>query len=421
MVLKRFTSVLLVGSLVLLSGCSSQTAETSETAATAEATDERPTAVTVQKATVGNIENTVSFSGRTAITKETSATAQTAGKVEKVYVSEGDYVQKGAVLLTINGDDLNNTIKQSAASLASAQLAYEKSLDSGSIDSQISQLETAVNNAQIAYDEALRTYNDNKEFYDSGIITSNALTQSEVALKQAKQQLESAQKSLDITKNKTIPDSQDSAKAQVQTAQVAYDTAVSNLDKLTITAPASGLIKTANFKEGELISQSAPAFVISNMNSMVVELSVTEADLSRFSIGQSLNVTIDGKDVAGKVSELPNESDTSGTLFTVKVAIDNSSNAFIAGMSADAVLTSEKSDSVVLIPKKALLQEEDNSYYVYICDANNIAVKTPVTLGISNADTVAIKSGVTKDDTVVVGGLSLITEGSSLYPVEVED
>lgn len=416
--MKKSLSALLLCSSLTLVGCSNTNNQAVDTSAEAEAV--RPTAVTVQTVQRDSIINTTSYTGRTSVATETSVTAQYSGTVEKVFVSTGDTVKKGDILLTIDGSDLEKNIEQAKVSLDSAQLAYDNTTG-GSTQNQINQLENAIVQAQLAYDEALRNYNLYSELYEADTITADQLKQIEVSYKQAEQQLSAAKQSLEVTQNKVIPDSQALAQMQVEQAQVAYNTAVSNREKLTITAPANGTITTANFKAGELIAQSAPAFVISNLNTIDVTIQVTESDLAKFKQGQEVSVTISNKNLTGTVREIPQIVTNQSTLYTIKISIDNSTYNFATGMAAEVTLTTQKSEGTLTVPKKALLEDEDGSHYVYICDSNNITVKTPVTIGISNVKSIEVTSGISEGDTLVVGGLSLISEGDSLYPVEKED
>ena len=413
--MKKFAPALFMCMAIILSGCGANTAETTPATETVATAEERPIAVSVQTVKSGDIVKANTFSGRTKSSGDTSVTAETMGKIQKVHVSTGQKVQKGDVLLTIDGTDLNKSIEQAKVSLETAQRSYESAVG-GSVSSQINQLENAVTNAQLGYDEAKRNYDMYKELYDAETITEDQFKKIELALLQAEQGLQAAQSTLDITKNQVIPESQKLAKQNVSQAQVAYDTAKSNLSKLTITAPVSGTITTSNFKDGEMISQSAPAFVISNLGTLKVELQVTETDVTKFKVGNSLAVKISDTDVKGTVAEVSKVPNAQTGLYTIDITVDNSSNKFLAGMAAEVKLVDKQSNETLIIAKNAVF-EEDGQKYVYVCK-DNYAVKTAVETGLTNVDTVEITSGINSGDIVVIEGLSLIEDGTFLYPVE---
>ncbi len=409
--MKKTKLLLILGCLLILSGCS-------KPAATATDMNDQPIAVTVRSVKIGSIANSDIFSGRTAAAAETSITAEMAGIVEKVYVSLGQRVEKGDMLLSIKAVDASKSVDQAKAALELARASYNNALG-GNVTNQLNQLENAASLARLGYDEAQRNYGIYKELYDAGGIAEDQYKKVQLALNQADQQLKAAEKAYETAKNQAIPDSQALAKKQLEQAEVAYKIATSNLDKLTLKAPASGIITTINFSDNEMISQGMPAFILSDLNKLEATLQVAEMDISKFKAGDSVSVSLSDQVLPGVVKDVSQVTDARSSLYTVNIVIDNSAHNYPAGMAVDVQLTREKSENAVLIPKKAVF-EEDGQQYVYLCKDNK-AVKTAVTTGLSDPFTLEITQGVHEGDTVVIGGLSLIKDGDNLFPVEKED
>ena len=406
--MKKYLALFLVLSSLGLVGCGQSSKE-----------KEKPIAVSVQMAKGGEIENTNTFTGTTKIKEETSVTVEMGGTIQEIYVTLGQQVKKGDKLLMINGDDTQNSVKQAQAALELAKANYINSTE-GSIESQQNSLEDSVKLAQISYDEAKRSHDLNTQLYQVKAISRDEYKKSEVSLNQAKQNLDASQKSYDTSDGKSIPELKELADKQLNQAQVSYDVAASNLNKLTLTAPTDGIITTKNFNVNEMASQEKPAFIISSSNTLKIDLEVTQSDLTKFMAGQEVDVTIDTKSVKGIVRYVPTVVDATTSLYDVEILIDNSQGDFKAGMSAEVEVSIEKQDKAITVPKKAVF-EEDGKKYVYIAGADNIAVRTEVTTGILASTTVEIKSGISKDDTVVIGGLNLISDGTSIFPVAKED
>ena len=293
--MKKLGSILILGGTLLLSGCS----QVEATKTTAQVVEEQPIAVTDQKVKTGDMANTNTFSGKTKVANEVSVTAEMAGVVDKVYVSVGQKVQKGDVLLTIKGSDLEKNIEQARVSLEIAQTSYNNAMGPNTV-SQINQLENAITQAQMSYDEAKRNYDTYKELLEAEVISEDQFAKIELPLKQAEQALNTAKQSYETTVNETIPASQSVAKKQVDQAQLAYDNAVSNKEKLTLTAPSSGIITLVNFDAGEMISQGGPAFVISNTNTLEVQVQITEGSVQEFKVGDTVDIKLGGEQVDRK-------------------------------------------------------------------------------------------------------------------------
>lgn len=411
--MKKLGSILILGGVLLLSGCSQ-----AESATTTQVVEEQPIAVTVQNVKTGDITNTTTFSGKTKVANEVSVTAEMAGVIDKVYVSMGQKVQKGDVLLTIQGSDLDKNIEQAKVSLEIAQTSYQNAMGPNTV-SQINQLENAITQAQMSYDEAVRNYDTYKELFEAEVVSEDQFAKIELSLKQAEQGLHTATQSYETAVNESIPASQSVAKKQVDQAQIAYDNAVSNKDKLTLKAPASGVITLVNFDAGEMISQGGPAFVISNTDTLEVQLQVTENNVQEFTVGDQVAIKLGGEQVEGTVKIVSTVADAKTELYPITIAINNKEGKFLAGMSAEIELTIGKSENTIMIPKKAIFEEE-GVYYVYLCEANQ-AVKTPIEKGLESIDTVAVTGGIEAGDTLVIGGISLIGDGVNLYPVLKED
>ena len=395
---KHLIALLLAVSTISLIGCGQ--AE--------QIQEEKSIAVSVQAAKGGEIENTNTFSGTTKIKTETAVTVEIGGVIQEMNVQLGDHVTKGQSLLKIDGKDVENGVKLAEAQLKSAQAGY-----SDTETKTQNQLETALNNAKASYDEAKRKFDYTEELYQAGAVSENDYKQVTYALESAKLALDSAQKSYDIGVGEQI-------KVGIEQAQVSLEKALLSRDKLTLTSPVDGVITAKNFDVNEMANQGQPAFIISSTDVLQIDLNITQADIDKFTEGQKVDVIIEGQTVEGTVNNVPTVADSSSSLYKVEVLVDNADGQFKSGMSAEVEVSIEKQDNVITVPKKAIV-EDDGIKYVYTVGDDNRAVKNEVTTGIETANTVEIKSGVSADDTVVIGGLSLISDNTKLFPVVKED
>lgn len=414
---KYLIALLLAVSTISLIGCGK----------TETVQEEKAIAVSVQAAKGGDIENTNTFSGITKIKEETSVTVEMGGTIEEINVQLGDRVTQGQTLLRVKGTDVENGIKTAQAALNSAQAAYNDS--DITIANAQNQLESSLSNAKVSYDKALAGYEETKrqfdnttELYNAGAVSEDVYKQAQAGLEQAQKSVEQAQAGLDAAQKSydTGVSSREQAKAGIDQAQVALDNALSNRDKLTLKSPVDGIITKKNFNVNEMATQGQPAFVISSPDVLQVDLNITQADIEKFTEGQTVNVIIDGQTIEGTVNYVPTVADSSSSLYKVEILVNNTEGQFKSGMSAEIEVSIEKESNVVTVPKKAVL-EEDGTKYVYIVGDDNRAVKKEITTGIETASTVEIKSGVDSDDTVVIGGLSLISDNTKLFPVVKED
>lgn len=107
-----------------------------------------------------------------------------------------------------------------------------------------------------------------------------------------------------------------------------------------------------------------------------------------------------GKSLNGKVSGLNDRLQKATGMMEVLVEIPNASAGQAEGAFLQASIALDSNESVISIPRAALLQCSDG-YCVYTVSGEHF-LRTPVKVGASNADLVEIKDGLYAGDQVVL-------------------
>ena len=175
-------------------------------------------------------------------------------------------------------------------------------------------------------------------------------------------------------------------------------------------APFSGTVKSVDAVEGtpeENDDGTLPeqSFSVSPDATMSLSLSVDESEILSVSVGQIAVVTLDSMEnesFAGTVSSIDRVGTSSSgvTVYTAEIEIEKQ-DGMLAGMSASATITIEGVDDALMIPVDAL-QKTRTGYYVYTTkdEDGNLGGMKEVTIGISNANYVEIRSGLSEGETV---------------------
>lgn len=143
---------------------------------------------------------------------------------------------------------------------------------------------------------------------------------------------------------------------------------------------------------------------ISSTETLCMNLSVSETDINKIEIGDTVKITMTASDevIDGfitSVSEVGTYS-SSGSYFTAVVTFDNNGNQKI-GMSATCEIIIESAENVVAVPVEAIQTSDEGKYVIVVNEdgtTNNIIVET----GISNDAYTEIKSGISEDVTVKI-------------------
>ena len=130
------------------------------------------------------------------------------------------------------------------------------------------------------------------------------------------------------------------AEAGVAQAQVAVDLAQAALDKLQLKAPFAGTVGNVYARVGEMLTPGQTVLALGDLTTMRVETTdLSEVDVARVTVGQSVNVTFDaikGKTLTGKVTRIaPMSSQGQGGVnYSVIVELDQVDPALRWGMTA---------------------------------------------------------------------------------------
>ncbi|EFI3633540.1 efflux RND transporter periplasmic adaptor subunit, partial [Escherichia coli] len=182
--------------------------------------------------------------------------AQVNGQLKKIYVKEGDKVKKGQLLAVVDP-----SLQQSELINAQAQL------DSALANKKIS---------ETLLEQYLREFERQKIMKKEGVSTE---TEYDIA----KSQYISQKEQVKINK------------AQIVQAEMAVQAARTNLDYTKIVAPIDGDVLGVLASEGQTIvsSQSAPTiFVLANVDKMIVETNISEADIQKVHSGQKVKFNV---------------------------------------------------------------------------------------------------------------------------------
>ncbi len=82
--------------------------------------------VNVKKAVLETVSHTFSITGNVTAEKSVFVTPEMNGQIKKIYVSEGQKVRKGQILVMLNGNVTRNGISEVKTALQLAQTIYEK-------------------------------------------------------------------------------------------------------------------------------------------------------------------------------------------------------------------------------------------------------------------------------------------------------
>jgi len=364
-----------------------------------------------QTATIerGNLTATVGATGTVRSRQSATLVWQTTGKVEKVNANIGDEVGSGEELASLSKSSLPQNIILAEADLVSAQKALEDVLDS---DTARAKAWIALRDAKDAYEKAYdyREYLNYpvrktrvdlvKQVTPYGVVdvprtktykvdaTEEEIAKADADLNLKEAQYKDAQRAYDRLADGPNKDDLAAAQARVDAAQA-------TLDLAHLTAPFAGTITEAYPLPGDQVSVGTTAFRIDDLNSLLVDVELSEVDINSVTVGQGVTLSFDailGKDYQGQVTKVAQAGNEVGGVvnFAVTIELTNADEMVKPGMTAAVNIVVKEIKDAVLVPSRAV-RLIDNNYVVYILK-DGMPQQVKIRLG-SSSDTMSVVVG----------------------------
>ncbi len=186
-----------------------------------------------------------------------------------------------------------------------------------------------------------------------------------------------------------------------------------------VTSPIDGVVVSRAVERGEAISAGAALFEVADLAALEVELYVPERHLGRLKTGLPVQVSADATGdgvLTGRVERIaPTVDPRSGTVkVTVALgdgAIDES-HTLRPGMYVRARIVLDTRDDAVLVPRRAVIYENDRAFAFRVDDG--VARKLALKVGHADRDRLEIRDPLKAGDTVIVFGQRGLEDGAKV-------
>lgn len=215
----------------------------------------------------------------------------------------------------------------------------------------------------------------------------------------------------------------DSSIAQLERARAQWKVASNQADYAVLKAPRDGVIARRMIDAGQIISAGQTAFVLAADGEREVRIDLPEQEVSRFAVGQSVNIELwsnPGAPFSGQVREISPAAEAGLRTFEARVAFDNTETNAQPGQSARvfARVGAEVSGQSLQLPMAAVTADGDLAH-VWKLDPEHFTLhKINVRVIRFGEDTAEVISDLTPRDWIVAAGTQLVTEGQRVRPVD---
>lgn len=221
--------------------------------------------------------------------------------------------------------------------------------------------------------------------------------------------LQAAQDSLNLSRAGSTKEQIDSQRARVEAASANVMSVESQLDKMVLRAPISGVVTKQDAKVGQIVSPNVQMVGMISEAKYQIDVNIPEIDISKVALGNSVSITLDAipkETFMGKVISIdPAETVIDGAVnFKVKIAFEKADPRVKSGFTANLTVITLVKENILFLPQFAILQN-DEGIFVKKIDGTDL-VQTAITTGIKGRDgSVEVLSGVSEGDKVANIGL----------------
>lgn len=189
-----------------------------------------------------------------------------------------------------------------------------------------------------------------------------------------------------------------------------------------ITAPIAGVVTEVGIQKDVPAAAGKPIITIADNRNYKVLVSIREEDIGRIQVGDAANVRgvgFSGATYRGTITKVyPTarktlSGTTSETVVDAEITLENPDKRLKPGFTAKVEILGGSDYNLITVPYEAIKQDENNNEYVYLYQ-NGKLKKQLVTTGQEMTDEVEILDGVSHDSVVVYNPSDEIKEGAMI-------
>lgn len=324
----------------------------------AKEVEERPTPVLLATIERGTIEGKIRAASTIEAELQVTVHAESTGRITRLKLHEGDRVEDGQILARIKRDAQSLGVERAETNLAD-------------VDRELERVE---------------------QLYEQGIAS-----QSEY----------------------------DAAKTKVASAKLDIRDRRRDLRNTVVKSPFAGILTRRFVDPGGFVSSGAQMFEVTDFKTLVARVYVPERELDRIAVGQPamiLGKAAKNRKGVGEIRRIAPIVDA--TTGTVKVtiglpdALAGGDSGFLPGMYAEVTLTTEVHANVPIVPKSALIHEDEQTFVFVVDPSGERASKQLIELGLADDNFVEVSKGLEVGAKIIIAGQTGLKDGGLIVEVD---
>lgn len=316
--------------------------------------------VVTQKVTRGEFFQSQSFNGTLSYNEQSRLAAESSGMIKKLYFDEGDFVKKGQLLLELDAEIISANIEATKASIEEARYALEKA----KLDFK-------------RYEVLLNKQSVSRQKYDEFYFQKLQLEQKLLSL-------ESSLHAQEISKSKK-----------------------------SVRAPFDGVISERHVQVGEWLKEGTEIALLINPDKIDVTIHLPSSYINSVGRDKVLKLSINSRTYKAKVIGALLSGDEKTRTFPLRLRLLESEESFFDGMQASLSLQQQRSESVLLISRDAIIKRHGKEI-VFVVKEKKAQMLSVQIIGFQGKMAAVASDELKEGDDVVVKGNERLFPGQEI-------
>jgi multidrug efflux pump subunit AcrA (membrane-fusion protein) len=414
----------------------------------------------IERGTVAKkaVSDDIEVLGQIVYLEKVNISSKVAGRLEQLYIHEGQTVEKGELIAEIERLPLEINLKEqqaemevAARSMDLAKAKYENAIRG--LEIKLKTIEKAnadLNDKKVSFENMERMLKNKDELFKMGGISESDMESLKAQHTTLYTKYLLAKSDLDIqlvgfrdeditAEGYELPVSDakkyellkvlntkmeraelEASKSKITQMEKNIESTLMLISETYIRSPLTGYVVAKNMESGEMVKNESVIGIIVNISRVFVSMNINERDIKAIKRNQSVEFTVDalGDEILkGRVDRITPALDPKTRTIEVKAIVNNPENRMLPGMFARAKIIMSEQTEKILIPSAALVKKDEKEAEVYLV-SKNIVFKQKVKPGREHGSDIEITEGLSEGDEIIVKGVTMAYPGMKLREIK---
>lgn len=213
------------------------------------------------------------------------------GRIDSLFVREGDMVSKGSVLVKLQSKEMLAKVEQARGTMEAARAKLTMAIN-GLRPQEKDAVQKMYSQSKAQYDLLEKTWTRIRKLYEDSVISLQERDQIEAQFTGAKEQMDAAKSKWDMAKEGTRVEDREAAQSLYYQAQNGYIEAMAYADELIQKSPINGEVEKTVAHSGEIVAAGYPIITLIDTSDKWIVVQVKETAMTKFKMGNHFKGTV---------------------------------------------------------------------------------------------------------------------------------